>query len=439
MEPHDNDFAAYHLGLNGELGWATLQGSLTYIEHDIYSRYDATLAPPVTLPDGPGPAAFDALDNIRSVVTETTLLSPAYGRVQWAAGLFFAHTDQTSRTSLSELGPPAVLLYDELRHDSRDEGALYGEAMTAIGHGLTVTAGGRLFLSSDGVTSTNPTFALPKIRPPPPYSGAVGQLGFTPKIVLSETLSPSLLVYVQAAEGYRGPGINTASGPKESFSAPGGIEPLRIFKGDTLWSVEAGVKWTTLGGRLRLSATGFETWWSHVQSDQLLPSGIPFTANIGDARNLGLEFEGIYRAGALEIRAEGLINEPELFHANPYFASLEDTGLGVAPAQSFGLSIHDSWPLGHGVRVQADGAMAYTGRSALMLNIGKPPNMGDYFTAHIGIALTDHGWRVSLAVDNPANIGANTFGYGNPFITRFGKQSTPLRPRTLTLGVAASF
>jgi hypothetical protein len=44
-----------------------------------------------------------------------------------------------------------------------------------------------------------------------------------------------------------------------------------------------------------------------------------------------------------------------------------------------------------------------------------------------------------VAVENPADIQANTFAYGNPFTIRFFKQTTPLRPRTLTLSLDASF
>ncbi len=434
-EPHNNDFTEYHLGLTGDLGWAKAHASVAYIDHNIFSRYDASLSPPVRVVPR-GPAAFDALDTINSVVTEETLISSPERSVQWLAGLFYAHTTQFNHLTLTAETPPPTIQYEEVRHDTRDEGALFGEATVPIYHGLSVTAGGRLFTARDAVTSVNTVFT---VFTSAPYAGSVHQTGFAPKVVISDRISPSLLIYVQAAEGYRTPGINTAATPGERLADPGGSEPLRLFKGDSLWSLEAGAKITALDGRLRVGLAGFDIQWKDIQSDQLLPSGIPFTANIGDGRNLGLEFEAALRVAALELRAEMILNDPVLYHANSAFPLLSNIGLGVVPDKSFGLSAHYAWKIWGGRSLNLDGHVTYVGASSLMLNIATSTRMGDYTTGRLAASIVDDHWRLTVAIDNPADVSANTFAYGNPFTIRSTPQSTPLRPRTISLGVEVGF
>ena len=317
-----------------------------------------------------------------------------------------------------------------------DEAALYGEATVPLGWGIGVTAGGRLFGSTDVVTSVDTSFLA---KTSAPYSGSVSQAGFTPKFVISKRVSDTVLLYLQAAEGYRGPGINTAAAPTENFSDEPGQQPQRTYQGDDLWTYEFGTKLTALNGHLRLNLAGFETKWRHVQSDQLLPSGIPYTANVGDGRNIGLEAEGAFRSGPFRISADMLINDPELQNVNAAFATLDQSSLGDIPSESIGLSAHYSWPLGEHFNFALDGHAAYVGPSTLMLNIAKAQSMGAYGTGRLAASIASDHWRWVLAVDNPANVAGNTFAFGNPFTIRFRPQSTPLRPRTLTLSVEASF
>ena len=436
-EPSDNDFREYHISLNGDFGWAVAHASAAYIEHKIFNRY-AELAPGVGPPTGAGP--YDALDErsrIQSVVTEETLTSQASSRVQWVAGFFYAHTAQTSSFVLSAPGPPTVPTFNDVRHDGLDEGAFYGQAEVPIVASWTITAGGRVFASRDAVNSANTIIHLGQTTT---FSGSVDQLGFAPKIVVSDRLTPGLLVYVQADQGYRPPGINTAAEPRETLNPPGGTEPLRYFKSDQLWSFEGGAKITALDGRLHLNIAAFDVQWRAVQSDQLLLSGLPYTANVGDGENFGVEIESAYRSGALELHADMLFNRPELNRANTAaFPLLADSGLGAVPDQEVGFSAHYAWTLGGPLSLALDGRWTYVGGSRLMLNIASLPKEGNYDTGRLAVSLVDEHWRFTVAVDNPANSHADTFAYGNPFLVRGIRQSTPLRPRTISMIVEGSF
>jgi len=432
-EPHDNDFAEAHLNLKGEIRGIQARWTISAVDHDIMSRYDASSAPPIAL--APGPAAYDDDDRTHSVVTEGALASPENARVQWLVGAFLARTHQDIDLALTRLADAPVQAFAETRRDTLNEAALYGEATLPIGRSLSATLGGRLFKSKTRVTSRSTTLAGPTA----PFSGALESSGFAPKLVLAYAPSPSAMIYVQAAEGYRAGGFNTTGPPGQVFSPSDEIEPRRRYDGDELWSLEAGGKVSLLDGRLRLRASAFQVNWKDIQSDQLLPSGLPFTANIGDGRNLGLEFEGSYRVAGLQLGANLLFNTPELEKANPAFPVRKDVSLAGVPHRAGGVTAHYDRPLGSDMTLELDGRYAYVGHSHLTFDAATAPLMGDYATGRLAIGLSTPRWRATLALDNPTNARSDTFAYGNPFSLRSTDQVTPLRPRTLSLSVRVAY
>lgn len=433
-EPHDNDFAAVNASLRGDLGWARLNWSTAVVDHQLDSRYDATAAPPVPMP--PGPAAFDDENGIVSVVTEVTLFSPADARLRWLAGLFYARTRQDGGLTLAPPGAGALLALSEDRHDRLDEIAAFGEVTLPLTDRLELTLGGRLF-NVTGRTSSR--IAAPLAGAATAYQGSSRQNGLAPKILLAWRPSPTRLWYLAAAEGYRAGGLNTTGAPGQPFSGPGGSQPWRRYQGDELWSFEAGGRFQWLDGRLQMTVAAFEARWSNIQSDQLLPNGLPFTANIGDGVNLGVEVEGVYRAGALVLTGNALVNAPELDKANAGFTSRGDLALAAVPDLSGGLSAHYAWPLAGERLLAQDARLAYVGRSTLTFDAATSPTMGDYLDGRFaGSLVTDH-WTLTLAVTNPADSRGDTFAYGNPFTLKDARQVTPLRPLTAEVVLRASF
>ncbi|MDB5456143.1 MAG: TonB-dependent receptor plug [Caulobacter sp.] len=426
-EPHDNDFVEVHLGLKGDLAGAQARWTVSAVRHEIDSRYDATVAPPVSLP--PGPAAFDDDNLIRSLVTEGSLASPEGSRVQWLAGAFLARTHQDIGLGLTRLADAPVSALAETRRDTLDEAALYGEATLPIGRSLSATVGGRLFTSKTRVSSQTAALTGPVAA----FSGSLKNAGFAPKLVLSYTISPTALIYVQAAEGYRAGGFNTTGPPGQVFSVDGGGQPQRRYGPDELWSFEAGGKLSLLDGRARLRAAIFRAAWTNIQSDQLLPSGLPFTANIGDGRNLGLEIEGSYRSGGLQLGANILLNAPKLEGANPAFPARKEIGLAGVPDKAIGATAHYDWPVGGDLTLELDARYAYIGHSHLTFDATTAPLMGGYATGRLAAGLATSRWRLTAALDNPTDARGDTFAYGNPFSLRTTRQITPLRPRTATI------
>lgn len=433
-EPHDNDFAEAHLGLQGALPWGELRASAAVVRHQVASRYDATTAPPLALP--PGPAAYDDEDDIHSLVTEVTLSAPSTAERPWLAGLFLARTRQDIGLTLATLGPAGVTGFQEVRRDRLNEAAIFGQVELPLGERLRLTAGGRLFASDTEVDSA---ITAPLAGTAARFTGQIKHSGFTPKLVLAYAVSPSLLTYVQAADGYRAGGVNTTGAPGQVFNPQSVAEPYRLYEPDELWSFEAGVRASLLDDRLKLRGAVFEAFWRNIQSDQLLPSGLPFTANIGDGRNLGVELEAAYSDGPLVLRGELLVNSPELDHANPAFPGRADLGLAGAPAVTAGVSAHYAWPLPGDRRLEADARYSYVGVSRLTFDAVTAPKMGDYGVARVAASLVSDPWRLTLAIDNLTDSHGDTFAYGNPFTLRASRQVTPLRPRAVSMTLTVSY
>ncbi|UAL09933.1 TonB-dependent receptor domain-containing protein [Caulobacter segnis] len=432
-EPHDNDFLEVHVGAQGGFLGQDAKLTLAAVRHDLSSRYDASAAPPVSVPLGAA-VAFDDDNHVGAVVAEASLASRPAGRIQWQVGAFLARTRQGRDGQVilvdATAAPP---LAAETRRDVLGEAALFGEAIGDVGHGWSVTLGGRLFATRSEASSLAASAGASAL-----FRDAQSYVGFAPKIVVSFAPNPSTLVYVQAAEGYRSGGFNTAVIPTQVFDTVGG-EPQRRYDGDELWSYEAGTKRSWLEGRLRLRAAVFLASWKDIQSDQLLPSGLPYTANLGDGRNIGLEFEGSYARDGLRLDANFLLNHPELESVNAAFPGRKDLGLAGAPKGSASLAASYERTVGRGWRMGLDLRGAYVGRSRLSFDGVTAPSMGGYATTRVAGRLWSDRLSLDLALDNLFDSAGDTFAYGNPFTLRLSRQATPQRPRTISLEVRARY
>lgn len=431
-EPHDNDFLEGHVGLSGLIGTAKAKITLAAVRHDLSSRYDASAAPPVAV--APGAAvAFDDDNHVGAIMLDASLASDDHARIQWQVGAFLARTRQGRDGELLTISPSKASLATEYRRDILGEAAVFGEAIGDLGRGWSLTLGGRLFATRSEASSRAESMgAITTFR------GSQSYLGFAPKAVLAFAPTPRALFYVQAAEGYRAGGFNTALIPSQPFLTSGG-EPQRRYDGDELWSLETGAKATLMEGRLRLRAAIFQALWKSIQSDQLLPSGLAYTANLGDARNTGIEAEAAYVVGGLRLDASVLLNSPELEKVNPAFPGRKDLGLAGVPKQAAALGVSYERPLTGDWRLGADARLSYVGRSRLSFDAATAPTMGDYFTARTAVRLQSERLSVGLAVDNLFDGRGDTFAYGNPFSLRLARQTTPQRPRTVSLELKARY
>lgn len=431
-EPHRNDFDASFVTLEGDLGWARLKANVSLQSHGLDSTYDATLARPHFASGGMGPVAYREAIGNKASVSEITLSSPADRRLSWIAGVFLSEYTSTLDAGMSGSGPE---LYSEARRDHIDETALYGEATWRATDRFSLTAGGRLFRLGDETTSE---VAEPVLGNSTAFDGRARETGFAPKLVASFEASDNLLIYAQAAEGYRAGGYNTSGRTAQVFDAPGAAQPFRRFTSDELWNYEAGVRLGLMDGALHLRAAVFRAQWRNIQADQLLPSGLPFTANLGDGHNTGVEAEAAYRRGPWRLEANVLFNDPELQTANGGVPVPQDRSLpGVARLQ-FGTFARYETTIAS-MRGVVSLEASYVGSSQLTFDTTTAPTMGDYWTTRLSGALSGDRWTVKGWVENLLNADGDTFAYGNPFSLRIASQATPQRPLTAGFALSRSF
>ncbi len=229
-------------------------------------------------------------------------------------------------------------------------------------------------------------------------------------------------------------GYSTSS-PSESFNQ------IRVTFPDRLKNYEFGAKGRFFDGRLAVRAAAFYDRWTNIQSDQYRPSGLAYTANVGDARILGFETEVAYDFDfGLSVQANALFAEPRFTRTNPDFAKQPlDSGLPGAPRASGGLLVRYERPLTDAFTLRLIGEASYVGPSRLTFEPSTTTRTGAFVEARLSAEIATQRWSAGVFVNNPANDQGDTFAYGNPFTFGKVRQVTPQRPRTIGLRLGAAF
>ena len=431
-EDHDNDFAQAAVNLKGMLDQVEVTSTTSWVRHDYGSRYDASSALGLFSP-GADEGVYSELARSTSVTQDLLLASRGEHPVGWLVGLFASTARERTPSLLrARTGTPSSLttVYWEERSDRRSEVAIYGEVSWTFAPGWTVAAGARAYQIRRRTLAdiTAPTIpgATRKVNRRQRF------VNVSPKLSLQYQFPTGALVYGLYSEGYRAGGANSA-----------GIAPFRgqldTFQADRLRNFEIGAKRRLFAERLSLRAAAFYDIWTDIQSDQFRPSGLPFTANVGDAAIQGIEAEAVWRSGfGLILQANGMIAHPHFTQVNPDFASRLGAYLPGAPRSSAGVSARYDRPITSGLTLRLTADVNYVGRSRLTFDPMLSPTMGGVVMAKLAASVAGDHWTLGVFVTNPANASGDTFAYGNPFSFGQVRQVTPQRPRTIGVRLAAA-
>jgi outer membrane receptor protein involved in Fe transport len=438
-ESSDNDFGHAELVAEKFSGWGTFRSTTSWVAHDFESVADATRALPLFATTATGVGSYDEPSKIGMLVEDAVWISPSAGRLQWLAGLFGSLTREQTNAFVranDNTGAPAQLLYQEHRVDKLSEVAVYGEATWSFTDAFQATAGARAFLDR---VATDSDVNDPQTDRSRLFQGALNGNGVSPKLALSYRLAGSQLVYVSVEEGHRTGGFNTGAVLGATFVTNPNLPGVRReFGGDELWNYEVGAKLSFFGERLRLRTAGFYSAWRNIQTDQFLPSGLSYTANAGDGRNLGLESEIQARlTSRWTLEANALVDSPVLQHANPGFTA--GVNLPGVPDVLAGARTEYRFPLPWGLEGLVSADARYVGRSQLTFNPNIVAPMGGYVLGRLSAQVSYKRWRLAAFLSNPTNETGNTFSYGNPFNFQQVREVTPQRPRSLRILLSAEF
>jgi outer membrane receptor protein involved in Fe transport len=424
-QPSDNDFkgAALSVAKKWDSG-LKLDMNFGAIWHDLSSIYDAT-----GFQNKPGVLLYADAEGINLITNEVRLSRKLADGTTWVAGL-------SSLFSLDRFGraigsPDNQTILAALRNE-KSESAAFGEITRPISRTWAVTAGGRFVYSH---TLGNLLGALVSGEVPEKDAPQRNQKRLLPTAALSWTPKPNLISFFRYQSGFRSGGISIVSedlNKAQRFAA----DSIHTFElGFRFGSMEDAAKQPLSGG-----ATVFLSRWNSIQADLINPDGLPFTDNIGNGSITGLEANLRWRpTSSLTLDAAAFINTSALKSPAPGFQESDESPLpNIAKA---GGRVSFAWtrPVSDTITFKLDGTLRYVGSSRL----GTAPPLlleqGEYARADISAGLEAGAWRVSLDATNLFNISANSFSYGNPFSVGRGDQITPLRPRTVRLGVSVGF
>jgi outer membrane receptor protein involved in Fe transport len=240
------------------------------------------------------------------------------------------------------------------------------------------------------------------------------------------------LVYARYHEGYR-PGSQRIIGEGAQLE-------ITRFEPDELKTGEAGVRFgTDPEARFTAGVTFAYSRWKDVQADLISTDGFPYVTNIGSGYvRYGAVNLGWRPADGLDLELDGFLSTSHLDNPAPAFASSGESDLPNIADSGWRFSAAYAAMLGR-ADLKLDASVGYIGNSYLAIGQPFERTQGDYLDTSLGGRLGFGNWGLSLDIDNIFDSRANRFSFGNPFALEREDQRTPLRPRTIRIGVDAAF
>ncbi len=429
-EPHDNAFEGLSVGAQGNWGRNTYKLSLSHLHHRISTGYDAQPVQRfVSIPNS-GVLFYDEAQSISLSTAEFSVLSPREEKMRWLAGLFMARSSEKFAPNLSDVFDHNTL-YREMRRDDVDDAALFGGISYDVTTKWTVAASLRATETRHWTDSHIRNVHLIGYAASGDITGDIHGHHLAHSVSVSYRPRQGVLVYAQAADGFRTGGFNTTTQAVTSIP--------QVYRGDALDSYELGLKYNTPDNRWQLNVTTFQVQWRGIQSDQLRATGLPIVVNIGDGANTGLEAELDWMVNTdFAIHLAGQVNDPRLENPNPLFSKDEGGGMPFVARQSASIST-DWYQTLFGYRLENTATLAYRGPSPLNYGALRDVRMDGYTNLDLSSAVQLNRTRVAVRVTNATGVRSNSFAYGNPFSVDGSSQITPLRPRTVWLSVSQHF
>lgn len=409
-QPFDNGYAVGSLVIRHPIGTAELASATSIVRHDVTTDYDASLSPAA-------PRLFREDDHITLLTNETRVSRKAGDGSGWVAGIELLHSaDRITR----ELGPPAALDRISGGRNAVSEAAIFGEATLRLTDRLFATGGGRVgFDAQVGEVLDRPDDQPDHHR---------DTLVFLPSAGLLWKFADRLAAYARYQEGYRAGGLSVSD------------QSVVRFRGDSLATVEAGLRLGSAAQRFDATAAVSYAHWESIQADLVDSHGLPMTANIGDGHVVGFEARAGWRPTAtLALSGSVFLNDSTLSNPAPGFAGEKDASLPNVADLGAQLRVNYERQLGRAGTIAFTASARYVGGSKLGVGPALSLPQGHYLDTGTGLRWTVRGLSFTLDVNNLLDDGRNQFALGDPFTVAAAKQVTPLRPRTVRFGLSTGF
>jgi iron complex outermembrane recepter protein len=408
-----------------DLHWANLVATGSYQQRTVDQSIDTTryllslfgcneftfdqgcFTPPLV------PAVSYAHEGVAAYSAEIRLVSRSGGPLEWTAGGFMqeAHTFHDGQVAVansvgsisldSSTGVAANRLFARSNFDTFDQYAFFGEGTYDLYHGLEATVGLRWFHSyrSDQQIIVQQFFPGQPVGPEPFQQFSESAL--FKKFQLSKELVPNVLLYTQAAQGFR------AGGP----NYPGGFTATAPpYRSDSVWDYEVGWKLALADRQVVWTGALFRINWNNLQ--QLVPTSLfNYITNAGSARSDGFETEintEPYRGlsfGLGATCANAHLSGPQPMVNNPSQQLHEGERLGGVPKWTANASASYTRAIAGGFSLTTRVDYSFQSSRSNLVAEQNPAYFTikgpDLVNLHLGLARD--AWNVSLHVDNLFN------------------------------------
>jgi outer membrane receptor protein involved in Fe transport len=375
-QPVRDDLELYSLTANYDFGGVTLTGIVSYLERDLDSVSDVSrfirstrtaagcagrvgggaactptqLANYYALVDSQSSSALYPQQTMSSWTAELRLSSDGSGPFNWTVGGFFSDRDTHVANPQVNTDPvtgrviePQQIATIRFIDDSLRQVAVFGEFSYDVTDKLNLTAGARYFKYDkdiSGQTTIGSILVGAVVRPLSFVDSSEDGTAF--KFNASYKITPEVMLYAEAAQGFRPGGANQVIGLAQE---------LTPYTSDSLWNYEIGLKNTLFDRRLFLNIDVFQIDWSDMQITGRTPNGaFAFITNAGKARVRGLEVEATIRpAEGFSITGNASYIDAKLrenqANANVSAPGLKGDRIPYVPKFSAGIAAQYQWAL----------------------------------------------------------------------------------------------
>jgi iron complex outermembrane recepter protein len=462
-------FKLFNVTGDMDLGFAHLVSSSSYTQRHIaedesFESLDENLLTPGTRL----PASNLNGNDIHKFQEEIRLVGRPDGQLRWITGAYYERDSQFYPQNLvspgfdstfgAEIGDPTFnsqTAYGTPAPDTPFYGtinlverqfALFGEATYSILPQFDLTLGARYFDFKDDFNLFF-TGIAGAIAPgnPDVGSGEQSSKGVNPRGVLTYRITDQVMIFGEAARGFRYGGVNEPAPVTfcgAALAAIGLSASPESFGPDHLWSYTLGEKGTFADGRLVMNVDGFYIIWDDVQTIHNLPCGYNYTENAGKVKSQGLELESKLRAtSALTFGLAGSFTDAKADGPIPNLSAVDGDRAPWFPRTILSVSGNYEVPLPQAkIEISADYTYrgdAYTDFSPAIFDYARIPS-SVLLNASVGY-VTDR-WSLALFGTNLTNnhlvsiIDVNTNGPYQP-----GNLQYWGRPRTIGVHAHVKF
>lgn len=392
----------------------------------IEERYDASPA------EGPE-RLFRQENDTGLFVGEARIAQPTRNGLSWVLGASYVR----NRTTLSRsLGTPDMLIPLTGVTNRVRETTLYGEASFTPLEGLTITAGGRYSHAKLSGEGEDVPFVLATANRA--ITADRKERKFLPSAAMNAMVLPRTMLFVRYQQGFR-PGGLAIEGPF-----------VRRFRNDRVSTLETGLRHTPSGPTgISMTTSIAHSRWTNIQADFIDDAGLPSTENIGDGRIWSASGAAEWRPiSALTFDISFAFNDGRI--VNPS-AALVRAAAAYASAinrveripnvarMTARTGIDYQAKVGDDLDLRINGWARYVGKSRVGIGPVLGEAQGDYLDTAATVRIGRPTIGVTLGITNLADRIGNRFALGTPFAAGQGNYITPMRPRTIRLGVDATF